>query len=61
MSCVVVSDRPLDDDALGGRSLEAGMQWDGMEMEQICLLLEERSEWMSEKGAAFRGFFLLGS
>jgi hypothetical protein len=27
------------------------MGWNGME--QICLLLEERSEWMSEKGAAF--------
>jgi hypothetical protein len=26
MSCVVVSDGPLDD-ALGGRSLEAGMEW----------------------------------
>jgi hypothetical protein len=56
MSCVVVSDRLLDDDALGGRSLEAG---NGMEWSSFCSLLGERERMNEVRKALLLGLIEL--
>ena len=56
MSCVVVSDRLLDDDALGGRSLEVG---NGMEWSSFCSLLGERERMNEVRKALLLGLIEL--